>query len=78
MACGCPTAVADAGSLREVCGDATRYFDPTSAEAIAEAVEDVLDDSAHWAEQGIRRAASFTWERCAQEHEAVYRELRGP
>ena len=42
MACGCPVASSNAGSLPEVVGDAARLFDPFQPEAIAEAVEDVL------------------------------------
>jgi glycosyltransferase involved in cell wall biosynthesis len=75
MACGCPVACSDAASLPEVVGDAARLFDPTSAEAIAAAVRDVLASPGEWAAKGLGRAAGFTWERCAREHEAVYREL---
>jgi len=75
MASGCPAAVSDAGSLREVCGDAARLFDPTSSEAIAEAVLDVLADPRPYVERGLERAAEFTWERSASAHEQVYREL---
>ena len=42
---------------------------------MAAAVADVLDDPAAWAEQGLARAAGFTWERSAALHEDVYREL---
>jgi hypothetical protein len=34
--------------------------------------EEVLD---HPRPGGIERAARFTWERCAREHDAVYDEL---
>ena len=59
----------------EVCGDAARYFDPEDPQAIADAVVAVLTDPAPWVERGLVRAAGFTWERSAQAHEAVYREL---
>ena len=75
MASGCPVAASNAGSLPEVCGDAARLFDPTSAEAIAEAVLDVLADPERYAQRGLERAAEFTWERSARAHEQVYREL---
>jgi glycosyltransferase involved in cell wall biosynthesis len=75
MACGCPVACSNAASLPEVCGDAARYFDPGDGAAMARAVADVLDDPAPWAEKGLARAAGFTWERSAQLHEDVYREL---
>ena len=75
MACGCPVACSNAASLPEVCGDAARLFAPEEAGAIAAAVEEVLADPAPWTARGLARAASFTWERSASAHEAVYREL---
>jgi glycosyltransferase involved in cell wall biosynthesis len=79
MACGCPVAVSNAGPLPEVCGEAARYFDPTSAEEIAAAVEDVLASPHELVRKGLQRAAAFTWDECARQHETVYRELkRGP
>ena len=64
MACGCPVAVARATSLPEVCGDAAEYFDPLSAEDMAAAVERAL--SGGRVEQGLARAAEFSWEACAR------------
>ena len=42
MACGCPVAAANSGSVGEVCGDGARLFDPDDPEAIAAAVDEVL------------------------------------
>lgn len=75
MACGCPVAVSTAGPLPEVCGDAARYFDPTSVEETAEAISDVLDHPDELVARGLERAASFTWDECARRHDDVYREL---
>ena len=77
MACGCPVASSNAGSLPEVVGDAARLFDPFQPEAIAEAVEDVLRDPDEWSRRGLERASLFSWARTAREHEAVYGELMG-
>jgi glycosyltransferase involved in cell wall biosynthesis len=75
MACGCPVACSNAASLPEVVGDAARLFDPRSAEAIVDAVEDVLASPEAWRERGLRRAAAFSWDETARRHEAVYAEL---
>jgi glycosyltransferase involved in cell wall biosynthesis len=75
MACGCPVACSNAASLPEVVGEAARLFDPTSLEEIVAAVDDVLDNRAVWQERGIERAAHFTWERNARQHDDVYDEL---
>jgi glycosyltransferase involved in cell wall biosynthesis len=72
MACGCPVAAAQVASLPEVCGEAAVYLDPTSVESIADAIRRVLD---HPPAGGIEQAAKFSWDRCAREHDAVYRKL---
>jgi glycosyltransferase involved in cell wall biosynthesis len=75
MACGCPAAVARAGSLPEVCGDSARYFDPNAPEDIAAAVRDVLDAPDEWRRRGLDQAARYAWDCCAAAHEQVYAEL---
>jgi glycosyltransferase involved in cell wall biosynthesis len=75
MACGCPVACSTAGSLPEVVGEAARTFDPSSADDMAAAIADVLDQPADWTARGLVRAAEFTWGASARAHEAVYREL---
>jgi glycosyltransferase involved in cell wall biosynthesis len=75
MASGCPVAVSRAGSLPEVCGDAARYFDPTSTTEISEAILDVLDHPEPLVVRGFEHARRYTWDECARRHEAVYREL---
>ena len=77
MACGCPVACSAIPPLEEIAGDAARTFDPKSAEAIAAAVNDVLDSPDGWSARGLARAARYTWERAAADYEAVYRELSG-
>jgi glycosyltransferase involved in cell wall biosynthesis len=77
MACGCPVAASSTTALPEVCGDAARYFDPTSPEEIAAAVLDVLAAPQPLVERGLERARRFTWDACARRHDEVYRELIG-
>jgi glycosyltransferase involved in cell wall biosynthesis len=75
MACGCPVACSNVASLPEIVDGAARLFDPTSAEEIAAAVEDVLRDREPWIQAGLSRVGKFTWDACARAHDAVYREL---
>jgi glycosyltransferase involved in cell wall biosynthesis len=77
MACGCPVACSTATSLPEVCGDAPEYFDPLSPADMARAVGAVIANPGPYVARGLARAQRFTWERCAREHEAVYRRLAG-
>ncbi len=68
MSRGVPLVCSDATSLPEVAGDAAVLVDPTDVEAIAAGLRAVLDDpelAARLTELGRRRAAEFTWERCA-------------
>jgi alpha-1,3-rhamnosyl/mannosyltransferase len=76
MACGTPVVTSDRSSLPEVVGDAGLLVDPRSVEAVSEAVERVVRDDALHARlrgSGIRRSASYTWQRCADETVAAYR-----
>jgi glycosyltransferase involved in cell wall biosynthesis len=77
MACGCPVACSNAGSLPEVVGDAARLFDPESVEEMTAAVAEVLDDPETWRARGLERAKEFTWEKTARAHDEVYAELVG-
>jgi glycosyltransferase involved in cell wall biosynthesis len=77
FATGCPVAASNASSIPEVAGDAAVLFDPTSAEAIAAGVEQVLSNPAPYVARGLGRAPLFTWSRSAEAHIAVYRELAG-
>ena len=57
--------------LRQVAGDAARYFDPHSAGEAADAISACLDDPGT-ATRGRERAAQFSWTRSAEETLAVY------
>ena len=80
MACGCPVVTSNTSSLPEVVGDAGLMVDPRRPEELAEAMARIIEDSALRAElreKGLKRAAEFSWRRCAEETLAVYRELTG-
>jgi len=78
MACGCPTIVARAGALPEVCGSASLYFNPTDPEELAATLLRVLTDEHVRLElrrQGSSHAAQFSWDRCAEQTLALIEEL---
>lgn len=80
MACGTPVLTSNVSSLPEVAGDAAVLVPPTDVDAIAEGLGRLLEDSAlraDLAERGPRRAAQFSWERCARETLAVYEAVAG-
>jgi glycosyltransferase involved in cell wall biosynthesis len=75
MACGCPVACSNVTSLPEVGGDAVLYFDPLSAEQIADSVMKLWHDDAALLDlraKGLERARQFSWEKTARETLAVY------
>jgi glycosyltransferase involved in cell wall biosynthesis len=79
MACGAPVVSSNASSLPEVGGDAARYFDPSDVAAMADQILSVWRDPAlrqAMRQQGLARAAQFSWARAAQETLAVYHGVR--
>jgi glycosyltransferase involved in cell wall biosynthesis len=70
MACGCPTVVSKAGSLPEVCGHATEYFDPKNVEEMAEKILKVLQNKRlreKLIKKGTKQARQFSWKECARQ-----------
>ena len=73
---GVPVVCSNAASLPEVGGEAVHYFDPRDEHAIAAEIRAVLGDAAlrsRMIEEGLTRAASFSWQRAAHETLEVYR-----
>lgn len=78
MASGVPVIVSDRSSLPEVVGDAGIQVDPTDPDAIAEAMQRLLDSDEEWQRYrslGLERARAFSWERTARETLEVYRRV---
>lgn len=70
MAVGCPTLVARAASLPEVCGDAALYCDPLDPRDMATGLRSLLLDPsirASLRERGRAHVRRFRWERSARE-----------
>lgn len=75
MACGVPVICSHAGSLPEVVGDAALLVDPDDPQALAVAIDQAFADPtlrAALRAAGLKRTASFSWQRAAQEMMAVY------
>jgi glycosyltransferase involved in cell wall biosynthesis len=76
MACGVPVVTSNTSSLPEVTGpDAALLVDPHSEDSIAAALTRLLHDDAlhaHLRQQGIARAAEFTWARAAESTWGIY------
>jgi alpha-1,3-rhamnosyl/mannosyltransferase len=75
MTAGTPVIASEIGGLRETCRDAARYFDPHDPEVLARAMAELAESPplrAQMSELGRRRAADFSWERCARAHLDAY------
>ncbi len=73
-----PVISANTTSIPEVAGDAALLVDPKSVDDIAGAMERVSEDTnmaRTLAQRGFERAKEFTWERCASQTLAVYRQI---
>jgi alpha-1,3-rhamnosyl/mannosyltransferase len=80
MACGSPVIVSNRSSLPEVVGDAGLQVEALDVDALADAMRRVIENDdlrAMLGRKGIERAASFSWQKCAQETAVIYRKVAG-
>jgi glycosyltransferase involved in cell wall biosynthesis len=78
MAAGLPLLCSSRSSLPEVAGDAAVYFDPLDVASLGRAITAIYDDGTRresLAFRSRRRAAQFSWERCARETFGFVREV---
>jgi glycosyltransferase involved in cell wall biosynthesis len=77
MACGTPVVASNASSIPEVCGEAALYADPKNSEELADRIWLLLNDSElrqRLRLRGLERAETFSWQRSAARHLAVFNE----
>lgn len=75
MACGTPTVVSKTGSLPEVCGDASYFFNPEDQTDMYQKIKTVLNDPeirATLIQHGHERVTQFSWQKMANETKGVY------
>lgn len=69
MRCGCPVIAADIPALRETCGDAALFVDPSVPETFADSAARIIADGALRLElvnRGLARTQRQTWRQAAQ------------
>jgi alpha-1,3-rhamnosyl/mannosyltransferase len=78
MASGIPVVCSNASTLPEVAGDAAAMCKPQDVDALSKLIKIALEDDS-WRSQaickGFLQAAKFSWQRCAEETAAVYRQV---
>lgn len=80
MAWGVPVITSDRSALPEVAGDAALLVDPTSTDALADALSKLCSESAlrdALAARGQARIGNFPWHSAVKKTWAVYREVLG-
>jgi len=75
MAAGTPVVAGNSGALPEVTAGAAILVDPLNPLAIADGIEEAIDERDRLVPLGRSRAKEFTWERTAALTAKVYREL---
>lgn len=78
MSYGCPVLASNTSSLPEVAGRAGLYFDPMNEKDLLDKLETVLSDTDlrdKLIRSGYEQANKFSWDVCAKETLAFYREL---
>ncbi len=78
MASGIPVVCSNASTLPEVAGDAATMCEPKDIESLSVLINKALQDES-WRKlainKGLLQAAKFSWQRCAKETAAVYKEV---
>lgn len=77
MACGVPVIAADVSSLPEVVGDTGVLINPHDAEAVAQAIQRLVTDSAtrgRLSAMALARSKEFTWDRCVTQTLGAYQQ----
>ncbi|HZE89045.1 MAG TPA: glycosyltransferase family 1 protein, partial [Verrucomicrobiae bacterium] len=80
MACGTPVLTSDVSALPETAGGAALLVDPSSTEAIARGISDLIASASlreALREKGLARARDFSWRRTALATLDVYRSALG-
>ncbi|MEL3905443.1 MAG: glycosyltransferase family 1 protein [Treponema sp.] len=75
MACGIPTACAQAGALPEIAGSCTSYFDQNNPEEMAAVISGLINDAAGensgrrqtLIDEGIEWVKQYSWKKTAEE-----------
>lgn len=77
MGQNCPVISSFTSSMPEVIGDAGKYFDPSSIESQAEAIESVVSNEAlqkTLIQKGAERFRKYSWNNCARQTLDAYRD----
>jgi glycosyltransferase involved in cell wall biosynthesis len=78
MTLGCPVVTSNTSCLPEVAGDAAYFINPNDPTSIAYGINKVINDNQlrqNLIDKGKKRAASFSWEKTAQQTINAYQQI---
>ena len=78
MQCGTPTIVANATSLPEVVGDGGLLLSPTDVDELSNTMNNLYKSETlrtNLSEAGLKRSATFSWQRTADEYAAIFKKI---
>ncbi|HYU63721.1 MAG TPA: glycosyltransferase family 1 protein [Verrucomicrobiae bacterium] len=75
MACGCPVVAFHNSSIPELVGDAGMLVADGDAEALGNAVAEIVRKPDRWKRAGVQRARKFSWDQTARETITAYESL---
>ncbi len=79
MACGTPVIASNRGSVPEITANSTLSVNPDDIDAISHAMEKILTNKSlrnNLIEAGLDRVQQFSWEKCAEQHLAIYNSFK--
>lgn len=78
MACGTPIITSNVSSMPEIAGDAAYYVDPYDETSIKNGIEELINNGSlreTMKNKGLRRAGNYTWEKSANMHLKVFKNI---
>lgn len=78
MACGVPVIASDVSSLPEVVGDTGLLINPHDAEAVAQAIQLLVNDPvirSKLSSKALDRSKEFTWDQCVTQTMGAYQQV---
>lgn len=75
MRAGCPVVAVNTSSIPEVAGNAAILVETPLVSSFVEALESIIANRDQIVNAGLHQAAKFSWQRCFEETNAVYKEL---
>ncbi len=78
MQCGVPVVTSNTTSLPEVVGSAGITISPTDSDGLCEVMNNIYNDTDlrnAYAAKALEKAATFSWQRCADEYSAIFKKI---